>query len=116
MLDYNLGCSGFVYGVWLSRSLILSDSAQNVLLIAGDTLSKYCDRHDATTATIFGDGAVAALITRDPANAVATLGRSILGTDGRGGEHLIVRSGPPGHPAQRWFAGSTRGPRKQSVR
>ena len=97
-LDYNLGCSGFVYGVWLARSLILSDSAQNVLLIAGDTLSKYCDRHDATTATIFGDGAAAALITRDPANAVATLGRSILGTDGRGGEHLIVRSGAARRP------------------
>lgn len=92
-MDYNLGCSGFTYGLWLARALIRSGSARHILLLAADTYSRYCDVHDLTTATIFGDGAAAALITASPENAVATIGETLTGTDGRGKESLIVRSG-----------------------
>jgi 3-oxoacyl-[acyl-carrier-protein] synthase-3 len=92
-LDYNLGCSGFTYGLWLSRSLILSGSARNVLLLTGDTYTRYCDVHDLTTATIFGDGAAASLITASPDEAIATIGETVTGTDGRGKDNLIVKSG-----------------------
>jgi 3-oxoacyl-[acyl-carrier-protein] synthase III len=91
--DYNLGCSGFTYGLWLARSLIRSGDAANILLIVADTYSKYCDPHDLTTATIFGDGAGAALLTASSDAAIATLGPTIVGTDGRGAENLIVRGG-----------------------
>jgi 3-oxoacyl-[acyl-carrier-protein] synthase-3 len=92
-LDYNLGCSGFTYGLWLAKALVESKSARNVLLIAADTYSKYCDPHDLATAAIFGDGGAAALIDADADRALARIGTTVLGTDGRGAEHLIVRAG-----------------------
>ena len=91
--DFNLGCSGFTYGLWLARSLVLSRSAKNVLLVAGDTYSKYCNPHDMATATIFGDGAGAAVISASEDGALASIGQSVLGTDGRGAGNLIVRAG-----------------------
>jgi 3-oxoacyl-[acyl-carrier-protein] synthase III len=91
--DVNLGCSGFTYSLWLARALVLSQSATNVLILAADTLSKYCDPHDVGTATIFADGAGAALLSSDAKGAIASVGESVLGTDGRGGGNLIVRAG-----------------------
>jgi 3-oxoacyl-[acyl-carrier-protein] synthase-3 len=92
-LDYNLGCSGFTYGLWLANALVESASARNVLLIVADTYSKYCNPHDLATVAIFGDGGAAALITADSGRALAKIGATVLGTDGRGAEHLIVRGG-----------------------
>jgi 3-oxoacyl-[acyl-carrier-protein] synthase-3 len=92
-LDYNLGCSGFTYGLWLANALVESASARNVLLIVADTYSKYCNPHDLATVAIFGDGGAAALITADSGLALAKIGATVLGTDGRGAEHLIVRGG-----------------------
>jgi 3-oxoacyl-[acyl-carrier-protein] synthase III len=92
-LDFNLGCSGFVYGLWLAKALVQSESANNVLLITSDTYSKYCSPRDLATTSIFGDGAAASLITSDATCALATLGPMVLGTDGRGAQHLMVRAG-----------------------
>jgi 3-oxoacyl-[acyl-carrier-protein] synthase-3 len=91
--DFHLGSSGFTYGLWLAGSLIRGGGATNVLLLAADTLSKQCDPHDLATVTLFGDGAGAALITRDGSAALARLGPTVLGTDGRGAEHLIIPGG-----------------------
>lgn len=91
--DLPLGCSGYTYGLWLARSLVLSDSAKNVLLLAGDTYSRYCHPKDLAVASLFGDGATASLITGDATNALAEIGVSALGTDGRGVKHLIVKAG-----------------------
>jgi 3-oxoacyl-[acyl-carrier-protein] synthase-3 len=92
-IDFNLGCSGFTYGLWLARGMIASQSCKNVLLVMGETYSKYCDPHDLGTATIFGDAGAAALISASSAGSLATVGPSIVGTDGRGADNLIVRCG-----------------------
>ncbi|MEP7306305.1 MAG: ketoacyl-ACP synthase III [Acidobacteriota bacterium] len=91
--DLTLGCSGYTYGLWLARSLVLSESSSNVLLLAGDTYSKYCRPQDLAVASLFGDGATASVITRSPESVWAKIGPSVLGTDGRGAAHLIVRAG-----------------------
>ena len=89
-LDYNLGCSGFIYGLTLAKGLILSGTARNILLVTAETYSKYIHSHDKSVRTIFGDGAAAALI--DEAT-VDGIGAFTLGTDGSGYEHLIVPTG-----------------------
>ena len=61
-LDFNLGCSGFVYGLSLADGLIRSGAARRVLLITAETYSKYIDAEDRSLRTIFGDGAAATLI------------------------------------------------------
>jgi 3-oxoacyl-[acyl-carrier-protein] synthase-3 len=91
--DYNLGCSGFTYGLWLARSLILSKAVDNVLLIVADTISKRCDPDDLATAPIFGDAGAAALISASPTGSIATVGPTVVGSDGRGADKLIVRAG-----------------------
>lgn len=88
-LDFNLGCSGFIYGLNLSKGLIAGGLAKNVLLITADTYSKYIHPADRSNLTIFGDAAAATLICED--NGFASIGDFILGTDGSGWENLIVK-------------------------
>ena len=59
--DLNQGCSGYVYGLFLS-SMLIESGARHVLLCAGDTLSKTVDLKDSNTAPIFGDAGSATLI------------------------------------------------------
>ena len=89
-LDYNLGCSGFVYGLSLADGLIRGGAAGRVLLITAETYSKYIDPADRSLRTIFGDGAAATLI--DAADE-PSLGPFVFGTDGSGGNHLMVARG-----------------------
>jgi 3-oxoacyl-[acyl-carrier-protein] synthase-3 len=88
-LDFNLGCSGFVYGLGLSEGLITSEQANTILLITADTYSKYTNPADKGSRTIFGDGAAATLI-RAQHSSTASFGPFIYGTNGNGADNLIV--------------------------
>jgi 3-oxoacyl-[acyl-carrier-protein] synthase-3 len=90
-LDFNLGCSGFVYGLGLAKALIDSDQAENVLLLNGDTYSKFLNQKDKSVRTLFGDGATATLVSSSPGWAQLT-GPFVYGTDGRGKDNLIVKT------------------------
>lgn len=89
-LDFNLGCSGYVYGLSLAKGLIFSGIAKNVLLLTGETYSKYLHPMDRSNRTIFGDAASATLIST---TGLAEILNFSLGTDGQGADNLIVRSG-----------------------
>lgn len=89
-LDFNLGCSGFVYGLSLAKGLICTGTANNVLLITSETYSKHLHPKDKGNRTIFGDAAAATLISTE---GFAEIGNFCLGTDGKGANNLIVKSG-----------------------
>jgi 3-oxoacyl-[acyl-carrier-protein] synthase-3 len=89
-LDFNLGCSGFVYGLALADGLIRTSSARRILLITAETYSKYIDPEDRSLRTIFGDGAAATLI--EAADSPSLYGFR-YGTDGRGADTLLVTKG-----------------------
>ena len=91
-LDFNLGCSGYVYGLSIAKGLIASGSAKNVLLVTSETYSKFINKSDRSVRTIFGDGAAASLISisDDPKDSI---GPFVFGTDGRGAENLMVPAG-----------------------
>ena len=89
-LDFNLGCSGFVYGLSLAKGLIAGNIAKNILLITSETYSKYLHPRDKGNRTIFGDAAAVTLISTD---GVAEIQGFSLGTDGSGYNNLIVKSG-----------------------
>ncbi len=91
-LDFNLGCSGFVYGLALAKGLIQSGSARNVLLLTAEMYSRYIHPMDKSARTIFGDGAAATFISGDR-NSKEKIGEFFFGTDGRGAENLIVPAG-----------------------
>lgn len=88
--DYNLGCSGCVYGMVMAKGLIESGIAKNVLILTAETYQKYLHPSDKSNRSIFGDGAAACLISTE---GIAEIGNFSLGTDGSGAEHLIVKTG-----------------------
>jgi 3-oxoacyl-[acyl-carrier-protein] synthase-3 len=61
-LDFNLACSGFVYGLALAQSLIAGGIADHILLVTADTYSKHIHPGDRAARTLFGDGAAATWI------------------------------------------------------
>ncbi|WP_394341078.1 3-oxoacyl-ACP synthase III family protein [Parabacteroides pacaensis] len=89
-LDFNLGCSGYVYGLSLAKGLICAGIASNVLLLTGETYNKYLHPKDKGNRTIFGDGASATVIS---GSGIAEIGQFSLGTDGSGADNLIVKCG-----------------------
>lgn len=89
-LDYDLGCSGFVYGLALAKGLVLGGMAKKVLLLTAETYTKYIHPMDKSVRTIFGDGAAATVIDEDMAR---TIGAFVFGTDGSGADKLMVKTG-----------------------
>lgn len=90
--DYNLGCSGYIYGLSIAKGLIESDQAKNVLLITAETYSKYINQKDNTVLPLFGDAATVTLISGLD-TVKSGLNGFVLGTDGSGYENLIVPVG-----------------------
>lgn len=88
--DFNLGCSGCIYGMALAKGIITAGVAKNVLLLTAETYTKYLHPSDKSNRAIFGDGAAACLISTE---GFAKIGEFSLGTDGSGAEKLIVRTG-----------------------
>lgn len=91
-LDFNLGCSGWVYGLGLAKGLIETGQARNVLFLTGETYSKFLAPADKSTRTLFGDAGTATWIVGVESD-LEMIGPFVYGTDGRGAEHLIVKSG-----------------------
>lgn len=89
-LDFNLGCSGYVYGLSLAKGLIYGGVARNVLLLTAETYNKHLHPRDRGNRTIFGDAATATVISTE---GIAEIGNFSLGTDGSGAENLIIKSG-----------------------
>ena len=89
-MDFNLGCSGFIYGLGLAKGLINSGIATNILLITSETYSKHIHPQDRSNLSIFGDGAAAIIITKSEKEKIFNF---VLGTDGKGYNNLIVPNG-----------------------
>jgi len=89
-IDFNQGCSGFIYGLALAKGLIMAGISRNILLLTSETYSKYIHPRDKSNRTIFGDAAAATLISGD---GFAEIMGISLGTDGKGAENLIVKTG-----------------------
>lgn len=88
--DVSLGCSGYVYGLYVIKGFMEAAGLKNGILVTADPYSKIMDRNDRMTTLLFGDAATATWIGEDP---VWELGPARFGTDGSGADHLIVRDG-----------------------
>jgi len=95
--DVSLGCSGFVYGLGQASSILASMGAgKRAVLVVGDTISRLVSPSDKSTVFLFGDGASAIALEGNPA---APAMHFTFGTDGRGGNHLLVPAGALRRPA-----------------
>lgn len=91
--DYDLGCSGYIYGLAMAKGFIFADIAKNILLLTGDTMSKHFHPED-NNRLLFGDAATATLISTQ---GKAEIGDFVLESDGTGYDKLIVKNGACRH-------------------
>lgn len=93
--DFNLGCSGYEYGLAVAKGFIEAGIAKNILFITSEAYNKHLHPRDKGNRTIFGDAATATLVSD---KGFAEIGEFVLGTDGSGAENLIVKTGGMAHP------------------
>lgn len=101
-LDVTAGCSGFIYGLEMAAGFLsFSPARKRALVIGAEILSRFTNWNDRGSCVLFGDGAGAVLIekTDNPSEGAGKRGllRTILGADGSGSEHIIMRRGGSRH-------------------
>ncbi len=64
-MDFNVACSGFLYGLYLARAILLLEPGARILLVTAEAMSRICGWHERNVKIIFGDGAGAAVIAGD---------------------------------------------------
>ena len=88
-IDLPYGCSGFVYGLGIANSLIISGMAKKILFITSDTPSKLIPEINFELRCLFSDIATACIIEKNKFDS-----QYVFGTDGSGYQNLIaVNSG-----------------------
>lgn len=95
-MDFNLGCSGYVYGLWAAMSFLKGGGLKKVVLVVGDTISRVVSREDRALRPLFGDAAAATLLVADPEAPEAVFE---LRSDGSGYESLWQPGGALREPA-----------------
>jgi 3-oxoacyl-[acyl-carrier-protein] synthase-3 len=95
--DLSAACSGFIYAMSMASGFIRSGNANHVLVIGSETLSRMMDWTDRNTCVLFGDGAGAVVLSASTERCGVLAAE--LGSDGSGGELLIVRAGGSRAPA-----------------
>lgn len=96
--DINQACAGYVYGLYVAYSMIESKSANKILMICGDTISRYTNPLDSNLAPIIGDGASASIIESNKDNNKSYF---MLGAEGNKFHQLIIPKGASRIPTKK---------------
>lgn len=88
--DVSLGCSGYVYGLYILQGFMKASGLKNGLLVTADPYSKILNPDDRVTSLLFGDAATATWLGENP---VLELEHVTYGTDGGGASNLEVVDG-----------------------
>ena len=89
--DLQAACCGFLYGLEVAASLVVSGRHKKVILVGADKMSSMVDYTERATCPIFGDGAAAVLL--EPTTEEVGIMDSILRTDGKGLPFLHMKAG-----------------------
>jgi 3-oxoacyl-[acyl-carrier-protein] synthase-3 len=90
VFDVTLGCSGYIYGLWMANNFIAAGSAKRVLLLVGETATWPTSPYDRACMFLFGDaGTATALEYAEDAPAAAY----VLGSDGSGSPYIMMPGG-----------------------
>jgi 3-oxoacyl-[acyl-carrier-protein] synthase-3 len=89
-IDTTHGCSAYVYGLMLAKGMIEANGFKKVLLLNSYTLTKTLHPKDRASRYVFGDGAAATLVVQSEKQGI---GNSVVGTESKGWEKIILRDG-----------------------
>ncbi len=91
--DINTACAGFVTALDVaSKYIVADDQYQNILVIGAYNMSKYLNKQDKKTVTLFADGAGAAVVTAKE-NTDRGFINSMLETKGEYNEWMGIYAG-----------------------
>ncbi len=96
--DLQAACSGFVYGINVASSMLLSGRYNKALMIGAEKMSGILDFEDRTTCVLFGDGAGAVVLSRSDVKDIGVLG-SLGGADGSNPDILYQPAGGSAIPS-----------------
>jgi 3-oxoacyl-[acyl-carrier-protein] synthase-3 len=95
--DIFAACPGFIYSLGIARGVIATGTADTVLIIGVEQLSRIVDYTDRNTCVLFGDGAGAAVLRPcEPEDGILSVS---MHSDGALGDLLEVPAGGGGMPA-----------------
>ncbi|GAB4134537.1 MAG: ketoacyl-ACP synthase III [Bacteroidia bacterium] len=94
-IDFNHGCSAYVYGLGIAKGFITTSGVKRVLYLTSSVLTKRFHPKDKSSRYIFGDAASATLLEYDHHS---DIGPFEYGTDGKGFDKIIVRDGYERYP------------------
>jgi 3-oxoacyl-[acyl-carrier-protein] synthase-3 len=90
--DVGLGCSGYTYGLWLAAMMLDNPSFKRVLVLHGETPSRFADPENRTVGLLFGDAGSATAIEAGTGSTEEKWWFSMY-TDGTGYRDLIIEAG-----------------------
>jgi len=95
--DLNTACTGFLYALATATQFIQGGGAKRILVVAGETLSRFMNWEDRTTCILFGDGAAAVVLeaTTQSTGVLST----VLGSRGDVEQMLTIEAGGCANPA-----------------
>ncbi len=89
--DISAGCTGFLYGMIIAESLILSGTLKRILLVGSEVLTKLVNWQDRSTCVLFGDAAGAVVL--EESNDESGILASYWKADGNLGDLLSIPGG-----------------------
>jgi len=92
VFDVGLGCSGYPYGLWLAAMMVKSGGLKRVLLLHGETPTRFSDKSDRSVYLLFGDSGSATAVeaTETPESNPWSFQ---LNSDGTGHTDMIIEAG-----------------------
>ncbi|MDX1683397.1 MAG: beta-ketoacyl-ACP synthase III [Phycisphaeraceae bacterium] len=90
-VDISAACSGFVYGMNMASALIASGQQETVAVVGVEVLSRITNWEDRRTCVLFGDGAGAAILTKDPEGTSGSLYQTNHSDGGKWAELYVPR-------------------------
>jgi 3-oxoacyl-[acyl-carrier-protein] synthase III len=101
--DFNVACSGFLYGMYMAGAILCLEPQSKVLLVTAEAMSRICSPNNLGVRILFGDGAGAAVLARGEGAGIKTEDVWVT-SDGGPGELLMADGGgsraeaKPGQP------------------
>lgn len=94
-LDLSLGCSGYVYALSTAMSYASLEGVDRVLLLVGETFSKFINPKDKVNVPLYGDAGTATLIDK----CESSFSYFSLHSDGSGEDAVKIKAGEARYPA-----------------
>ena len=98
--DLNAACAGFLQGLAVARSLLLSGAARTALVLGADVITAFVDPDDHRTAVLFGDGAGAVVLSSEGEAGILRLLDTRAGSHAERNDDVVVPAGGSARPGR----------------